>query len=131
MKKLVSVLLTATLLFASATALAEKKEYHFVVSNGEKEIGAAAEKGDSEQRYYVTQYTSLPLKTYYGVRTMSDHYTNIANPITVEANTSNVKHNRSYKITVYAKTQYRLASEIQEGIIWDDEAASYFGVWNP
>lgn len=131
MKKLVSILLIATLLLVSATALAEKKSYHFVVSNGQKIIGAEAEKGDSEQRYYVTQSTSLPLRTFYGVRDPSDLFTNIANTITVDANTSNVKHNRSYKITVYAKAKYKLASEIEEGIIYNDEAASYFGVWNP
>ncbi len=66
MKKLVSILLIATLLFASATALAETVDYTFEVFEKEKVIGFPGIKADSEQRYYVTQKEAVIVDVYYG-----------------------------------------------------------------
>lgn len=131
MKKLVSILLIATLLFASATALAQTVDYNFEVFENDKFFAFPAVKADSEQRYYVTQKQAVIVKVYYGVRTKNDLSTRIANTITVAANTANVKHRESYKITANAGETYKLATEIEQGVLWVNEVARYHGSWTP
>ena len=131
MKKLVSILLIATLLFASATALAETVEYDFEVFENDKWFAFPATKADSEQRYYVTQKKAVVVKVYYGVRADNDLDTRIANTITVAANTANVKHRESYNITAKAGKTYKLATEIEKGVLWVNEVARYNGSWTP
>ena len=131
MKKLVSILLIATLLFASTTALAQTVDYDFEVFDKEKVIGFPGIKADSEQRYYVTQKEAVIVDVYYGVRTDTDSSTRIAKTITVNANTKNVKKREDYKITAEAGKTYRLATEIEQGVLWVNEVARYHGSWTP
>lgn len=126
------MLLAVMMLGFATSALAERVEYDFVLYRNYKYIGYIGQKGDDEQNFYVTQSTSISIKTYYGVRRTNDDYTNIANTITVAANTSNVRHRNSYKVTVYEGTSYNLAVQIESSPT-ASELEYYFcrGAWNP